>query len=77
MLRISNLSKSFNKGTDNEANIFQNFNLEIEANKCTAIIGSNGCGKSTLLNMIGGSINSDSGQIILNGENVAHLREER
>lgn len=77
MLRISNLSKSFNKGTDNEAIIFQNFNLKIEANKCTAIIGSNGCGKSTLLNMIGGSINSDSGQIILNGENVAQLREEK
>lgn len=77
MLKISNLSKSFNKGTDNEASIFQNFNLDIEANKCTAIIGSNGCGKSTLLNMIGGSIDSDSGQIILNGENVAHLREEK
>lgn len=77
MLKISNLSKSFNKGTDNEANIFQNFNLEIEANKCTAIIGSNGCGKSTLLNMIGGSINSDAGSIVLNGEDVAHLREDK
>lgn len=77
MLKICNLSKSFNKGTDNEANIFQNFNLEIEANKCTAIIGSNGCGKSTLLNMIGGSIDSDAGSIVLNGEDVAHLREEK
>lgn len=77
MLKISNLSKSFNKGTDNEANIFQNFNLEIEANKCTAIIGSNGCGKSTLLNMIGGSIDSDGGQIVLKGENIATLREDK
>ena len=77
MLKISNLSKSFNKGTENEANIFQNFNLEIEANKCTAIIGSNGCGKSTLLNMIGGSIDSDEGEIVLKGENIANLREEK
>lgn len=76
MLRISNLSKSFNLGTENEIHIFKNFNLEIEVNKCTAIIGSNGCGKSTLLNMIGGSLNTDSGQIILKGNNVGLLKEE-
>lgn len=77
MLKIVNLSKSFNKNTDNEINIFNSFNLEIEKNKCTAIIGSNGCGKSTLLNMIGGSILADKGQIILNGKNMENLREEQ
>lgn len=77
MLKIENLSKSFNKNTENEINIFNGFNLEIEANKCTAIIGSNGCGKSTLLNMIGGSIMADKGEIILNGNNIARLREEK
>ena len=76
MLKIENLSKSFNKNTENEINIFNGFNLEIEANKCTAIIGSNGCGKSTLLNMIGGNIIADQGKIILNGNNIAKLREE-
>lgn len=77
MLRIENLSKSFNKNTENEINIFNDFNLEIEENKCTAIIGSNGCGKSTLLNMIGGSIMSDHGEIILKGKDIAKLREDR
>lgn len=76
MLRIVNLSKSFNKNTDNEINIFNNFNLEIEENKCTAIIGSNGCGKSTLLNIIGGSILSDQGQIIIDKKDISKLREE-
>ena len=77
MLRIRNLSKSFNKNTDNEINIFQGLDLEIEENKCTAIIGSNGCGKSTLLNMIGGSINLDGGDIILDEKNISRLREEK
>ncbi len=77
MLKISNLSKSFNVGTDNEIKIFENFSLQIEAKKCTAIIGSNGCGKSTLLNMIGGSIPVDKGQIILNEKNIAPLKEEQ
>ena len=77
MLKIQNLSKSFNKGTENEINIFNGFNLQIEKNKCTALIGSNGCGKSTLLNMIGGSILNDSGQIFLNGNDISKLKEEK
>ncbi|NLK42954.1 MAG: ATP-binding cassette domain-containing protein [Tissierellia bacterium] len=77
MLRVVNLSKSFNKNTDNEINIFNNFNLRIEKNKCTAIIGPNGCGKSTLLNIIGGSIPLDRGEIILNNQDISHLKEEK
>lgn len=77
MLKIQNLSKSFNKHTDNEINIFKGFNLEIQENKCTAIIGSNGCGKSTLLNMIGGSIEVDGGDIMLKGNNISKLKEEK
>lgn len=77
MLRIENLSKSFNKNTENEINIFNGFDLEIEKHKCTAIIGSNGCGKSTLLNMIGGNIMSDQGKILLRDKNIAKLKEEK
>lgn len=77
MLRIQNLSKSFNKGTENEIALFNRFNLDIEEHKCTAIIGSNGCGKSTLLNMIAGSILNDSGEILLNGKDISKLREEQ
>lgn len=76
MLKIINLSKSFNKDTENEINIFNNFNIEIEENKCTTIIGPNGCGKSTLLNIISGSIMADGGQIVLNSRDISSLREE-
>ena len=76
MLEINKLSKTFNRGTDNEINIFDNFNIKIEENKCTAIIGPNGCGKSTLLNMIAGSIMNDSGNILVNNKNITKLKEE-
>jgi len=76
LLKTINLSKSFNRETDNEINLFNNFNIEIEKNKCTAIIGPNGCGKSTLLNIIGGSVMADEGQIILNNRDISSLREE-
>ncbi len=77
MLKIKNLSKSFNKETEHEIKLFKDFDLEIQKNKCTAIIGSNGCGKSTLLNMIAGSIILDDGEIILNGKDIGRLREEK
>lgn len=77
MLEIKQLSKTFNRGTDNEINLFNKFNLTIERNKCTAIIGSNGCGKSTLLNMIAGSIINDSGSIQVNNKDISKLREEK
>ncbi|MCK9443649.1 MAG: ATP-binding cassette domain-containing protein [Tissierellaceae bacterium] len=76
MLMVRKLSKSFNKGTDNEISIFNDFDLDIEKNKCTAIIGPNGCGKSTLLNIISGTISLDKGKIILNGEEISSLKEE-
>ncbi|MFY9613753.1 MAG: ATP-binding cassette domain-containing protein [Tissierellaceae bacterium] len=76
MLKITNLSKSFKKDNENRVDIFKNFNIEIEANKCTAIIGPNGCGKSTLLNLISGSILADSGEFILNGKDITKLSEE-
>lgn len=77
MLKIKNLSKSFNKETDHEIQVFKDFDLEIEKNKCTAIIGSNGCGKSTLLNMIAGSIILDDGQIMLGDKSIGRLSEEK
>lgn len=77
MLKINNLFKTFNRLTDHEIQVFNGFNLEIEKNKCTAIIGSNGCGKSTLLNMIAGSIMLDNGQIILEDKNIGSLKEEK
>lgn len=76
MLKIQNLSKTFNKDSENEIKLFENFSLQIEKNKCTALIGPNGCGKSTLLNIIAGSILMDSGQIILNGKDISNLKEE-
>ncbi len=76
MLKITNLTKTFNKGTDHEIKVFEDFNIEFEENKCTAIIGPNGCGKSTLMNLIAGSIMPDSGSIVVAGDDVSKLKEE-
>ena len=75
MLDIQNLSKTFNIGTDNEAQIFNNFSIHINKGECTGILGANGCGKSTLFNIISGVIIQEKGIITLNGININGLKE--
>ncbi len=76
-LKITNLAKKFNTGTENELTVFRSFDLEIERGKCTAVLGSNGCGKSTLFNLIGGSLSVDEGEIWLEGQEISKQKEEK
>src|SRR5258705_4414228 len=66
MLEIRSLSKSFGgvKATDNVT-------LDFADGSLTAVIGPNGAGKSTFFNMITGALKPDSGQILLNGVDMA------
>ncbi|QQK07211.1 ABC transporter ATP-binding protein [Miniphocaeibacter halophilus] len=77
MLKIKNLYKSFNIGTDFENNLFRDFNIAFEDNTATTIIGSNGCGKSTLMNLIAGSLEADAGIIEIDGEDISKYKEEK
>ena len=77
MIQIQGLSKTFNKGSDNEIKLFDNFSITFEEGKCTALLGSNGCGKSTLLNIISGNIAPDAGSILIDGRDVTKDNEEK
>lgn len=54
----------------------KNFNLKIEPNKKVAIVGKSGQGKTTLFNMLTRIFNPTSGEILLDGVNIADLTEE-
>ncbi|MDL2311244.1 ATP-binding cassette domain-containing protein [Peptostreptococcaceae bacterium OttesenSCG-928-C18] len=77
MLKVNNLYKSFNIGTDFENNLFKKFNVHFSKNTSTAIIGSNGCGKSTLMNLIAGSLAADEGTIEIEGVDISKFKEEK
>lgn len=75
MLKISNLSKTFYPGTANQRIAMDQVNLHLHPGDFVTVIGSNGAGKSTLFNLIGGSFLPDSGQIVLDGENITFKEE--
>lgn len=67
MLKISNLSKSYAKGTKKAVD---SLNLEIKNGEIFGFIGPNGAGKTTTIKMITGILIPDEGQIEINGHSL-------
>ena len=53
VLKLTNVSKVFNKGMPNCVNALKDINISINQGEFSAITGVSGSGKSTLLNIIG------------------------
>ena len=70
MLKINNISKTFNPGTVNEKKALSGLSLHLEKGDFVTILGSNGAGKSTLFGAIAGSFPVDEGDIRLDGQNI-------
>ena len=73
MLRIDNISKTFNPGTVNEKRALTGLSLHLAPGNFASIIGSNGAGKSTLFNAIAGDFLTDTGSIVLDGEDITFM----
>ena len=70
MLTIRRISKTFNPGTVNAKTALRGLSLEVADGDFVSNIGANGAGKSTLFNAIAGSFFTDSGSIVLGGEDI-------
>jgi len=66
MLKIVNISKSFEDGTAQQK-ILDQLSFVIEAGKSVSIRGASGSGKSTLLHLLAALDKPDEGQILLGG----------
>lgn len=75
MLRLEKISKTFNPGTVNAKKALDELDFHVKKGDFITIIGSNGAGKTTLFNAISGRFITDSGSVILNGEDVTLVTE--
>ena len=75
MLKIENVTKTFNPGTVNEKVALKNLNLHLQEGDLVTVISGNGAGKSTRLNAVAGVWGVDSGTITIGGNNVTNLPE--
>ena len=70
--RLINVLKQYDGGAVTALN---RINLYIEKGSFVSIIGPSGSGKSTLLNMLGALDTPDSGQVIVNGIDLASQKD--
>lgn len=66
VLEVNNLTKSYKKHTP----VLSKFNLSIPAGRIVGLLGPNGCGKSTLIKLISGLLQPDSGEILVDGNEI-------
>ena len=76
ILQTKKLKKYYGKG-ETQVHALDGVNLEIEAGKFVAIIGTSGSGKSTLLNMLGGLDTPTSGTVTIGNTELSGLKEEQ
>ena len=74
MISIDGVSKSFDG--KRQVTALQRIDLQVARGEMLSIVGPSGSGKSTLLNLIGGLDRPSTGEIRIDGRNIAKLSDD-
>ena len=71
MIKVSQITKNFG-----ELQVLRGIDLEIKKGEVVSIVGPSGAGKTTLLQIMGTLDAPDAGRVLINGQDVFHLKEK-
>jgi len=76
VIQVEALERTYRLG---EIQVFalRGVSFQIQAGELLAVMGPSGSGKSTLMNILGALDQADSGQYLLDGEEVGQLRDDQ
>ncbi len=75
IISVRALTRSINSGT-HTVQILRGIDFEIARGQFVAIMGASGSGKSTLLVLLAGLDTPTSGEILIDGVDIAHMEED-
>ncbi len=76
VVRCENIHKSFLMGKE-AVQALRGVSLDVQRGEVVCLMGPSGSGKTTLLNILGGLEEPSRGHVIVDGENVVALSEDR
>lgn len=76
MIELKNVTKTVRSGAD-DIDILKNVSFQIPAGQFVAVTGASGSGKSTMLGLIAGLDAPSSGEILVDGEEITRMSEDR
>ena len=68
LIDLKNISKEYDGTT-----VLENINLYIRRKEFVTLLGPSGCGKTTTLRIIGGFETPTTGEVLFEGQDIAHL----
>lgn len=71
-LQIKDMTKTYNNGDGVE-----HINLDVYSGEIVMLLGPSGCGKTTILRTIGGFLDVNSGDILIDGKSIINLPPEK
>ena len=72
MIQLRNITKSFGS-----LQVLRGIDLDINQGEVVSIVGPSGAGKTTLLQIMGTLDQPDTGQIIIDGQDVSKLSRKK
>lgn len=76
ILTLKNLTKVYGKG-DTAVTAVDHMDLEVKKGQFVSVVGTSGSGKSTLLHLIGGVDTPTEGEVIIDGDNIYSLNDNK
>ena len=76
ILKVQNLCKTYGKG-EAKVDALKDASFSLNKGEFAAVVGESGSGKSTLLNCIGALDSPTSGSVLMDGQNLFSMKEEK
>lgn len=76
VIEVQDVCRSFGHG-EHRVEVLRNVNLSVEKGSFNLLLGPSGSGKTTLLNILGSLDQPDSGQVMVQGDDITHYSEKQ
>ncbi len=77
ILELKDICKSFQKPISGTIEVLKQVSFSVDTGQTNAVTGQSGSGKTTLLSLIAGLDSPDTGQILLENEDLCTMKESR